>query len=148
MRQPLDAPFGGPATYNRGVALLKYSLIRLATFCVVFAACMFLQLGRFTLPFAVLVGLLVSWAVAYLFFNRLRLAAGEQLAAVFSGRRSTGARQQADADAEDALAEQYHRATGRTDEDAASDASRSTAHDAGQDAGLDDRDAPRGTDRG
>ncbi|WP_010523876.1 DUF4229 domain-containing protein [Nesterenkonia sp. F] len=95
------------------MALLKYSLIRLATFCLVFAACMFLDLGRFTLAFAVLVGLLVSWAVAYLFFDRLRLAAGEQLAAIFSGRRRTGARQQADADAEDALAEQYHAAEGR-----------------------------------
>lgn len=100
-------------TYNRGVALFKYSLLRLATFCVVFAACMFLDLGRFTLAFAVLVGLLVSWATAYLFFNRLRLAAGEQLAGVFSGRRRSSARQQADADAEDALAEQYHAAEGR-----------------------------------
>lgn len=90
------------------MALFKYSLLRLATFCVVFAACMFFDLGRFTLVFAVLVGLLISWAVAYLFFNRLRLAAGEQLAALFSGRRRTGAREQADAEAEDALAEQYH----------------------------------------
>lgn len=131
------------------MALLKYSLIRLATFCVVFAACMFLQLGRFTLPFAVLVGLLVSWAVAYLFFDRQRVAAGEQLAAIVSGRRRTGARQQADADAEDALAEQYHAADVRPQNTRQSEQDRRDPEDQGDrttdgpDRGADD-DRPRG----
>lgn len=133
------------------MALLKYSLIRLATFCVVFAACMFLQLGRFTLPFAVLVGLLVSWAVAYLFFDRQRVAAGEQLAAIVSGRRRTAARQQADADAdaEDELAEQYHAADVRPQNTRQSEQDRRDPEDQddrgtdGPDRGADD-DRPRG----
>lgn len=87
------------------MAVFKYTLLRLATFFILFAACMLLELGMI---FALIVGLLGSWAMAYLFFNRLRLEAGEQLADRF-GRRRYGASEQEDNAAEDSLAEDFHR---------------------------------------
>lgn len=92
------------------MALLKYSLLRLGVFAVVFVICLNLNLGQFTVVFALLIGLIVSWAVAYLFFNRLRLAAGQQLAnRSRKTPRSAGERQ--DNAAEDDLADQYHEDT-------------------------------------
>ncbi|MDS2172249.1 DUF4229 domain-containing protein [Nesterenkonia sp. CL21] len=88
------------------MAVLKYSLIRLATFFILFAACLLLELGMI---FALIVGLLGSWAVGYLFFNSLRVEAGEALARRFGGARRLGAGEQQDNDAEDALAEDFHR---------------------------------------
>ena len=90
------------------MAVFKYTLLRLATFFILFAACLLLELGML---FALIVGLLGSWAVAYLFFNRLRLQAGQQLAERF-GKRRYGASEQDDNAAEDALAEDFHQNTG------------------------------------
>ncbi|WP_300343665.1 DUF4229 domain-containing protein [Nesterenkonia sp.] len=92
------------------MAVLKYSLLRLGVFAAVFFGCLYLDLGRFTLLFALLVGLLVSWAVAYLFFNRLRVAAGQQLAG-WLGRRRYSASEADDNAAEDEIAERYHQQT-------------------------------------
>lgn len=87
--------------------MLKYTLIRLATFCLLFGACLVLELGMIM---GLIVGLIGSWAVGYLFFNRLRLEAGAQLArkAGANTRRKSTA-EASDNDAEDALAEDYHR---------------------------------------
>ncbi len=90
------------------MSVLKYSLLRLGAFFIVFAACLLLDLGTYTVLFALIVGLAVSWAVGYLFFNRLRLAAGEQLAQRFGGGRKLGAAEQDDNTAEDALAEDFN----------------------------------------
>ncbi|MDZ5078980.1 DUF4229 domain-containing protein [Nesterenkonia sp. HG001] len=87
------------------MAVLKYTVLRLATFFILFAACILLELGMI---FALIVGLLGSWAVGYLFFNRLRVEAGEALARRFGGDRRLGASEQQDNAAEDALAEDYH----------------------------------------
>ncbi|GAB3190629.1 DUF4229 domain-containing protein [Nesterenkonia suensis] len=87
------------------MAVLKYSLLRLATFFILFAACLLLGLGMI---FALIVGLLGSWAVGYLFFNQLRVEAGEALARRFGGARRLGASELEDNAAEDALAEDYH----------------------------------------
>lgn len=92
------------------MALLKYSLLRLGVFAVVFFLCLNLNLGQFTALFALVIGLIVSWAVAYLFFNRLRLAAGQQLANRPRRTRRSAAEQQDNAD-EDDLADQYHEDT-------------------------------------
>lgn len=89
------------------MAVLKYTLLRLGVFAVVFVACAQLSLGRFTLLYALVIGLLVSWAVGYLFFNRWRLAAGAQIAGVV-GNRGVGRGETDDNAAEDALAEHYH----------------------------------------
>lgn len=92
------------------MALLKYSLLRLGVFAVVFLICLNLNLGQFTPLFALIIGLIVSWAVAYLFFNRWRIAAAEQLAnRSRRTRRSPG--EQQDNAAEDDLAERYHEDT-------------------------------------
>lgn len=91
------------------MAVLKYSLLRLGVFAVVFFACTQLRLGEFTLIFALLIGLVVSWAVGYLFFNRLRLQAAEQLAnRVSSNSRKKSSAEAEDNAAEDELAEKFH----------------------------------------
>lgn len=87
--------------------VLKYSSLRLGVFAVVFLGCLQLRLGEFTLLFAMLIGLVVSWAVGYLFFNTWRLAAGEQLARWLARRRYSTAEVDDNA-AEDAIAEQFH----------------------------------------
>lgn len=89
------------------MAVLKYSLLRLGVFALVFFGCLYLNLGRFTVIFAVIVGLVVSWAVGYLFFNSWRVAAGKQLAAMLVTRRRSGAEVEDNA-AEDALADEFH----------------------------------------
>lgn len=88
--------------------VLKYSLLRLGAFFIVFAACMMLDLGQYTVLFALIVGLIVSWALGYLFFNRLRLEAGQHLARRFGGDRTLGSSELDDNEAEDALAEDFH----------------------------------------
>ncbi|GGE74289.1 DUF4229 domain-containing protein [Nesterenkonia cremea] len=87
------------------MAVLKYTLLRLATFFIIFGACLLMEVGML---FALIAGLVGAWAVAYLFFNRLRLEAGAQLAQkVGSGRRRSLSEQE-DNEAEDALAEDFH----------------------------------------
>ena len=90
------------------MSVLKYSLLRLGAFFIVFAACMMLDLGQYTVFFALIVGLVVSWALGYLFFNRLRLEAAEELARRFGGDRRLGSSELDDNQAEDALAEDFH----------------------------------------
>ncbi|GAA1452780.1 DUF4229 domain-containing protein [Nesterenkonia lacusekhoensis] len=88
------------------MAVLKYTLLRLATFFIIFGACLLLEVG---MVFALVAGLVGAWAVAYLFFNRLRLEAGAQVARkVGSDTRRRSRSEQSDNDAEDALAEDYH----------------------------------------
>ncbi|RJN31590.1 DUF4229 domain-containing protein [Nesterenkonia natronophila] len=89
------------------MAVLKYSALRLGIFAVVFFGCLYIDLGRFTLIFAVIIGLAVSWMVSYLFFNSWRIAAGEQLAG-WLGRRRRSTSERQDNAAEDELAEQFH----------------------------------------
>lgn len=90
------------------MAVLKYSLLRLGVFVVVFVVCLNVDLGRFTLVFALIVGLIVSWAVAYLFFNRWRLAAVEQLSSRSKKPQRRSAAERQDNAAEDDLADQFH----------------------------------------
>ena len=97
------------------MAVLKYSVLRLGVFAVVFFLCLYVDLGDFTLIFALIIGLIVSWAVGYLFFNRWRVAAAEQLANL-GGKRRRGAAERSDNAAEDELAERFHE-----DDDAAGD---------------------------
>lgn len=92
------------------MAVLKYSLLRLATFFILFATGLLLELG---VILALIVALVGSWGVAYLFFNRLRAEAGETLARRFGGSRKLGASEHADNAAEDTLAEEYHRSQER-----------------------------------
>ncbi|GAA1105519.1 hypothetical protein GCM10009650_05700 [Nesterenkonia jeotgali] len=95
-------------TYTGGMSVLKYSLLRLGAFFIVFAACLLLDLGQYTVFFALIVGLIVSWALGYLFFNKLRLEAGQELARRFGGGRKLGGSELDDNAAEDALAEDFH----------------------------------------
>ncbi|WP_261624987.1 DUF4229 domain-containing protein [Nesterenkonia marinintestina] len=91
------------------MAVLKYTLIRLATFCLLFAACLLMGLGMLM---GLIVGLIGSWAVGYLFFNRLRLEAGAQLADRFGAtERRRSSAEASDNEAEDALAEEFHQGT-------------------------------------
>jgi len=88
------------------MAVLKYTLLRLATFFIIFGACLLLEIG---MVFALIAGLVGAWAVAYLFFNRLRLEAGAQVARKMgSDTRRRSRSEQSDNDAEDALAEDFH----------------------------------------
>lgn len=98
------------------MAVLKYSLLRLGVFALVFFGCLYLNLGSFTVIFAVIIGLAVSWAVGYLFFNSWRVAAGEQLAALVGTRRRSEAEVQDNA-AEDVLAEEFHQQQADEDSD-------------------------------
>ncbi|MGO1550449.1 MAG: DUF4229 domain-containing protein [Nesterenkonia sp.] len=89
------------------MAVLKYSALRLGVFAVVFFICLYVDLGDLTLIFALIIGLIVSWAVGYLFFNGWRIAAAEQLANL-GGRRRRSAAEREDNAAEDELAERFH----------------------------------------
>ncbi|WP_309081024.1 DUF4229 domain-containing protein [Zhihengliuella sp.] len=76
---------------------LKFTLLRLALFAAVFAA-LYWGLG-WNLWICALIGLVVAFAVSYLFFNRLRLAASQELAARMSGDRRARRNRIADEDA-------------------------------------------------
>ena len=83
--------------------LLKYALIRLAVFFVVFGACVLLRTGW---VIATVVAALVALASGYLFFNDLRLRAGQDLGNAWEGRQGQRGRQeQSDMDVEDAYTE-------------------------------------------
>lgn len=90
------------------MAVLQYSILRLGVFAVVFVVCINLNLGRFTFLYALLIGLVISWAVSYLFFDKWRVAAGDQLAGRFGKSRRRSRAEADDNAAEDELAEQYH----------------------------------------
>lgn len=82
---------------------LKYTVLRFALFFAVFAALLW-GLGQ-NLWLSAVVALVVAFAVTYLFFNKLRLAAAVELRSMLSGRRSgrKGAVELDDAAAEDRL---------------------------------------------
>lgn len=84
--------------------VFTYALIRLAVFFVVWGACMLLQLGW---VFSTIIAAVIALAAGYLFFNHLRVGAGQDVAAAWQGRGKTErfASEQADADAEDAYTE-------------------------------------------
>lgn len=91
---------------------LKYSLLRLGLFAAVFLLLAWgLRWGVFT---AGIVALVIAFAVSYLFFNKLRLQANEDIRKAFSktSANKTGA-QLADEAVEDAYDEQRRRAEGQ-----------------------------------
>lgn len=101
--------------------LLKYALVRLAVFFVVWGACIYLGTGW---VIATVIAALVALATGYLFFNRLRLAAGQDLANAWEGRPGQRGRQeQSDAEAEDAYTQgrYFDPAQGRQADGRASD---------------------------
>ncbi|GAA3703149.1 hypothetical protein GCM10022377_15980 [Zhihengliuella alba] len=76
---------------------LKFTLLRLALFAAVFAG---LYWGlAWNLWLSAVVGLVVAFAVSYLFFNRLRIAASQELAARMSGDRKARRNRIAEEDA-------------------------------------------------
>lgn len=79
---------------------LLYGLIRIVVFVGVWSLCMALDFGML---FAVLVALILSFAVGYLGLRRLRDGAAADMAAWREGRsrQRRGKTEQADADAED-----------------------------------------------
>ncbi|MFD5276277.1 DUF4229 domain-containing protein [Pseudarthrobacter sp. NPDC058362] len=96
------------------MAVLKYSLIRLALFVPLFVLFLFLQLGALM---SVVAAALIAFAVSYLFFQKQRDEAAAALHHRFSGKakpiRSAGEVQ--DADAEDTLLDANPDATIRND---------------------------------
>ncbi|QCY47906.1 hypothetical protein GcLGCM259_2196 [Glutamicibacter creatinolyticus] len=87
------------------VQFLKYSVLRLGIFLIVFFALW--QLMGWPIFVAALIGLIIAFAVTYLFFNKLRLAAGADVQRLFSRTSSRKTpKQRADEDVEDAFDEQ------------------------------------------
>lgn len=84
--------------------LLKYAMIRLAIFFVVWGACMLLNLGW---VFSTIAAAIIALAAGYLFFNDLRTGATQDVADKWEGRGRTdrGRTEQADMDVEDAYTE-------------------------------------------
>lgn len=86
------------------VPFLKYTLLRLGVFLLAFAGLYFL-LG-WNIFIALLAALAIAFAVSYLFFNKLRIEANQQVAARM---RSKGPKRERvvdhDAEAEDAFQE-------------------------------------------
>jgi hypothetical protein len=87
------------------VAFLKYSLIRLALFVPLFVLFVFLQVGWLL---AVVFAGLIAFAISFLFFQKQRDAATQEMRERFSGRakpiRTAG--EVADAQAEDRLVDE------------------------------------------
>lgn len=87
------------------VQFLKYSVLRLGIFLIVFFVLW--QLMGWPIFVAALIGLIIAFAVTYLFFNKLRLAAGADVQRLFSRTSSHKTpKQRADEDVEDAFDEQ------------------------------------------
>lgn len=82
---------------------LKYTVVRLALFLVVFAA-LFWGL-RWDIWLSALVALVVAFCVSYLFFNKLRTAATQEVAGRLSGAGTRRSRRVGQTEAEDAAAE-------------------------------------------
>lgn len=87
------------------MAFLKYSLIRLALFVPLFVLFVFLQVGWLL---AVVFAGLIAFAISYLFFQKQRDAATQEMRERFSGKakpiRTAG--EVADAQAEDRLVDE------------------------------------------
>ena len=87
------------------MAFLKYSLIRLALFVPLFVLFIFLQVGWLL---AVVFAGLIAFAISYLFFQKQRDAATQEMRERFSGKakpiRTAG--EVADAQAEDRLVDE------------------------------------------
>ena len=83
---------------------LLYGLARIAVFVGVWYLCMALDFG---MVLSLVVALILSFAVGYLFLRRLRDAAAADLAGWRQGKAKVrrGRTEQADADAEDAWTE-------------------------------------------
>ena len=79
---------------------LKYTVIRLALFFVVFLPLVFLL--RWPVCTSGLIALIVAFAVSYLFFNKLRLAANVDVQKMFAANGpKKSKRQLSDEEAED-----------------------------------------------
>ncbi|MCW4464042.1 DUF4229 domain-containing protein [Glutamicibacter sp. MNS18] len=87
---------------------LKYTVIRLGIFLIVFF-CLW-QLMAWPIFLAGLIGLVVAFAVSYLFFNKLRLAAGQDVQKLFARTNSPkSAKQLADEEIEDSFDEEQRK---------------------------------------
>ena len=90
------------------VQFLKYTVIRLGIFLIVFF-CLW-QLMAWPIFLAGLIGLVVAFAVSYLFFNKLRLAAGQDVQKLFARTNSPkSAKQLADEEIEDSFDEEQRK---------------------------------------
>lgn len=90
------------------VQFLKYTVIRLGIFLVVFLALW--QLMSWPIFLAGLIGLIVAFAVSYLFFNKLRLGAGQDVQKMFARTNTPKtAKQLADEEIEDSYDEQQRK---------------------------------------
>lgn len=90
------------------VQFLKYSVIRLGIFVVVFF-CLW-QLMSWPIFLAGLIALVVAFALSYLFFNKLRLAAGRDVQKLFARTNSRKTSQQLEEEQiEDSFDEQRRR---------------------------------------
>ncbi|GAA1404494.1 hypothetical protein AUR04nite_08780 [Glutamicibacter uratoxydans] len=82
--------------------LLKYTVLRLGIFLVVFLG---LWMGlKWPIFVAGLIGLIVAFAVSYLFFNKLRISAGQDVGRAFNKTSASKTKKQLDDEAvEDAF---------------------------------------------
>ncbi|WP_313814072.1 DUF4229 domain-containing protein [Glutamicibacter sp.] len=93
--------------------LLKYTVLRLGIFLVVFLG-LFLGL-KWPVFIAGLIGLIVAFAVSYLFFNKLRISAGQDVSKAFSKTSSNKTKKQLDDEAvEDAYDDAQRKPTDPT----------------------------------
>lgn len=82
--------------------LLKYTVLRLGIFLVVFLG---LWWGlRWPIFIAGAIGLIVAFAVAYLFFNNLRISASQDVSKAFSKTSANKTKKQLD---DEAIEDQY-----------------------------------------
>ncbi len=80
---------------------IKFSALRFGVAILVFIACVYLQVG---IVMATVVALIVSWAVGFLFFPKLRLEAAGYLQRRYSPSKPHRSKVEAeDNDAEDRL---------------------------------------------
>ena len=89
--------------------LLKYTVLRLGIFLVVFLA--FWWLMKWPIFISGLIGLVFAFAVSYLFFNKLRLKANQDVQQAFAKTTASKTRKQlADEAVEDAYDEAQRQA--------------------------------------
>ncbi|WP_431709972.1 DUF4229 domain-containing protein [Glutamicibacter uratoxydans] len=90
---------------------LKYSVIRLGIFLAVFFSLW--QLMSWPIFLAGLIALVVAFAVSYLFFNKLRLAAAQDVQKLFARTSSNKTQKQlVDEQIEDSYDEQQRKTEG------------------------------------
>lgn len=93
------------------VQFLKYSVIRLGIFLAVFFSLW--QLMSWPIFLAGLIALVVAFAVSYLFFNKLRLAAAQDVQKLFARTSSNKTQKQlVDEQIEDSYDEQQRKTEG------------------------------------